>query len=162
MKRLLALDQASRTTGWAVFNDTELIEFGHFTYTDTDMGVRLYKIKKKVLELVQKYEITEIAFEDIQMQNNVANNVKTFKSLAEVFGVLEEVCAENNIPYQIVFSGTWKAELNIKGRKREEQKKNAQAYASNTYSVNPTSDEADAICIGASIVNKKEPFDWSN
>ena len=48
MKRLLALDQASRTSGWAVFEDSKLIKFGKFTVTEEDIGERLYKIREYV------------------------------------------------------------------------------------------------------------------
>ena len=50
--RLLALDQASRTSGYAIFEDDKLIDFGTFTYDDTDIGVRLHKIRNKVDSLI--------------------------------------------------------------------------------------------------------------
>ena len=51
MSNLLALDQSSRTSGYAIFKDQELIHYGHFTFDDADMGVRLNKIKKKIKSL---------------------------------------------------------------------------------------------------------------
>ena len=39
--RLLALDQASRTTGYAVLQDNELIDSGTFTLKSDDIGERL-------------------------------------------------------------------------------------------------------------------------
>ena len=36
--------------------------------------------------------------EDIQYQNGII----TFKILAMLLGIIEEVCAENNIPYEVV------------------------------------------------------------
>lgn len=44
-----------------------------------------------------------IAFEDIQLQGQT-NNVVTYKSLAEVFGVVHELSTELKIPYEIVHS----------------------------------------------------------
>ena len=76
MSRLLALDQASRTTGWAVFDGSELIKFGKFTATEDDIGERLYEIRNHVKNLVIDWEIDEVVFEDIQLQNNVLNNVQ--------------------------------------------------------------------------------------
>jgi hypothetical protein len=35
---LLALDQSSRVTGWAVFHDKELVDSGTFTLTADDIG----------------------------------------------------------------------------------------------------------------------------
>ena len=44
MSNLLALDQASVTSGYAVFKDGVLVDYGKFTYDD-DIGDRLVKIK---------------------------------------------------------------------------------------------------------------------
>ena len=63
--RLLALDQASRTSGYAVFDDDELITYGTFTYDDEDIGIRLHKIRNKVKSLITEYSIEHVAFEDI-------------------------------------------------------------------------------------------------
>lgn len=158
MRKLLALDQASITTGWAVFHDDQLVEHGHFTFEDSDVGERLYKIRNKVAELIADYDINEIAFEDIQMQKNVANNVQTFKVLAEVFGVIYELATELEIPNTAVLAGTWKSTLGIKGRARAEQKRNAQIYVQNTFGIKAIQDECDAICIGAHIINKQLDF----
>ena len=58
------------------------------------------------------------------MQDKI-NNVQTFKVLAEVFGVIYELVISLGLPYQVVFSGTWKSTCVIKGKARDEQKKNA-------------------------------------
>ena len=116
MSRLLALDQASRTSGWSVFIDGKLEDWGHFTVDDDDIGERLHKIREFVAKKVADYGIDEIAFEDIQMQNNVQNNVQTFKVLAEVFGIIYEFATAMEIPNTAVLAGTWKSMLGIKGR----------------------------------------------
>ena len=63
--RLLALDQASRTSGYAVFDEDELIAYGTFTYDDEDIGIRLHKIRNKVKSLIVEYNIQQVVFEDI-------------------------------------------------------------------------------------------------
>lgn len=94
------------------------------------------------------------------MQSNITNNVQTFKVLAEIYGVLSETLEELNIPHESILSTVWKSRLNIKGRTRTEQKQNAQQYVINTYNQKPTQDEADAICIGVSYLNKPKDFNW--
>lgn len=149
VNKILAFDQASRTSGWSLFVDGELKEHGKFTFEDPDIGTRLVKIRNKVNELIYNYNPSSIIIEDIQYQTNIGNNVETFKVLAEVFGVIYELATELNIPNSAVLSVTWKAALGIKGRNRPEQKKNAQAWVKNTFNLKVTQDEADAICIGA-------------
>lgn len=161
MANLLALDQASRTSGWAVFDDESLVESGTFTFTDSNIGKRLVKIKNKVLELVDDYNIDEVIFEDIQLQASVGNNVQTFKALAEVFGVIYAALEERGIPNSAVFARTWKTKLGIKGQKRDEQKKNAQKFVKEKYGVDASQDESDAICIGTYKTQIVGGYDWS-
>ena len=66
MRKLLALDQASHTSGYSIFYDDKLEAYGKFTFDDEDIGERLYKIREKVKKLIDKYDINEVAFEDIQ------------------------------------------------------------------------------------------------
>lgn len=160
--KLLALDQSSRITGWAVFNGNELVDSGIFTATG-DMGQRLVFIKSTVLNLIEKYGIDEVIFEDIQVQGNVTNNIQTFKILAEVFGVLWETFEEMGIKNSAVLSSVWKSTLGIKGLNRQEQKKNAQTFVLETYNKKVSQDESDAICIGAHKIKKNNSsFDWSD
>ena len=158
MSRLLALDQSSRTSGYAIFEDGKLLTYGKFTYEDADFGVRLEKIRNKVQSLVIENHITEVVFEDIQLQDNV----ETFKKLAEVFGVVYELLTEMGISHQTVLASSWKSTLGIKGAARPEQKRNAQEWVFKTYSAKPTQDEADAICIGNHVLSRRQQaFDWS-
>ena len=159
--RILAFDQASRTSGYALIEDNKLIEHGKFTFEDADFGVRLYKIRQKVEALVKQYSPDKVLFEDIQLQDNV----DTFKKLAEVFGVVYETLTEMNIPNEAVLSVTWKSALGIKGKERADQKRNATLWVQNTYSLKPTQDECDAICLGHYYFfrdKEAKVFDWSD
>lgn len=148
VSNILALDQASKTSGYSVFKDGKLHTYGKFTFEDADLGERLCKIKNKILELINEYDIDELIFEDIQLQNNVTQNVQTFKILAEVYGLIDQLASELKIPHRSYLASSWKSQLGIKGKDRAEQKRNAQKYVMNTYGVKCTQDEADAICIG--------------
>lgn len=161
--RILSFDQSTRTTGYAVFEDNKLIAHNKFTCLDEDMGDRLVKIRKMLLGLIDIYQPDLVAFEDIQLQSNVENNVDTFKKLAEVFGVFYETLTEIKMDLDIVPSSVWKSKLGIKGRARADQKRAAAQYVLDTYGVKPTQDECDAICIGAYLSQKpqQKPFDWS-
>ncbi len=150
---LLALDQSSRVSGYAIFQEQELVTSGTFAYTDSDMGKRLFKIREHVKQLIQVYEVNELAFEDIQMQGG---NVVTYRALAETLGVLEELAAELGIKYTIVPAVTWRSTLGIQGRVRADQKRSAQEYALKTYQKQVSEDESDAICIGAHMLKTEK------
>lgn len=62
--------------------------------------------------------------------------------------MVAELAEELGIPHSTLTASSWKSTLNIKGRARAEQKRNAQKYVSDTYGIHVTQDEADSICIG--------------
>lgn len=156
MSRLLALDQASKVTGWAIFEDGELKSYGKISLDDPNTDIRLVQLRQGIQTLVADYNIDEIIFEDIQQQNNVANNVQTFKVLAEVYGVVSELLQELQIPHSTVLAASWKSTLGIKGRTRAEQKKNAQLYVEQNYGIHVIQDIADAVCIGTHHIKKNK------
>lgn len=156
MSRLLALDQASKVTGWAIFKDGELKSYGKISLDDPNTDIRLVQLRQSIQTLVADYNIDEVIFEDIQQQNNVANNVQTFKVLAEVYGVVSELLQELQIPHSTVLAASWKSTLGIKGRTRAEQKKNAQLYVEQNYGIHVIQDIADAVCIGTHHIKKNK------
>lgn len=167
--RILALDQASRVSGYSIFEDEKLIDYGKFTVTDSDFDIRLHKIRNKVKSLIEENNIDELIFEDIQYQTRVngadeINNVDTFKKLAEVFGVIFELAVEMEIPSYSVLAVTWRSELGIPGVKRTDAKQNTQKWVNTTFNIKATQDECDAIGIGEyywhAIANKPQPFSW--
>lgn len=167
---ILAFDQATRTSGYSVYKDQDLIAHGTFTFTDSNLGMRLWKIRQKIEELYNKYLPDKIIYEDIQLQQGAVNNVVTFKSLAEVFGIIYEYATELGVDNESILAGVWRKGLGIAGNRRDIQKANAQKWVFDNYGIKVVEDEADAICIGAyaaGIRSKKQEkpvlkdFDWS-
>lgn len=167
---ILAFDQATRTSGYSVYKDQDLIAHGTFTFTDSNLGMRLWKIRQKVEELYNKYLPDKIIYEDIQLQQGAVNNVVTFKSLAEVFGIIYEYATELGVDNESILAGVWRKGLGIAGNRRDIQKANAQKWVLDNCGIRAVEDEADAICIGAyaaGIRSKKQEkpvlkdFDWS-
>lgn len=153
---VLALDQSSRITGWSIFEDGQLKEYGKFNAEKVgEIPQRLAFIRKQVQELIEKYQIQEVVFEDIQLQQGKINNVQTFKVLAEVYGTISCLLVELGIPQTTVLASVWKSTLGIKGKDRPAQKKAAQEYVFNKFSIKPTQDEVDSICIGLHYTSKK-------
>lgn len=166
-KTILALDQATRTTGWAVFNDNKLISFGHWTETSENFGERILNIVNEIQKKINTFKPDKIYFEDIQLQNDTNRNigVDTFKKLAQLQGAIILLCQLNNIQYEIVYSSVWRKSCNfLKGndKHRDAQKKITQDWVLKEYNKKCTQDESDAICIGYYGSSLLENFDWSD
>lgn len=160
MSRILSLDQSTRITGFAIFDDGSLVKVGKFDISPAgEIGNRLVRFRKKILSLIEEYNINKVCFEEIQLQNNVMNNVDTFKKLANVYGVLLETLVEIDMDYEIISSNTWKSKCGIRKLGREKEKKAAQDFVNTIYRIKVTQDEADAICLGYSCL--QSDFDWS-
>lgn len=160
-KYLLALDQATQTTGWALFENSKLADQGIFSPPGS-LEERLTKIRKWLDSFVNKYpnEI-EVAIEEIQLQNIPGQprdlGVTTYKKLAYVQGIIIELLTSKNIPYTIVASSSWKSTCQIKGKGSKEQKANAAAYVLQEFNITPIQDTCDAICIGQHIIKNRIP-----
>lgn len=148
--RILAFDQASITSGWAVFDEEVLVKYGKWSSEGTHSTERIAKTKYWVASMIQKWNPDEVVFEDIQLQKFGEGNeaVLTFKKLAHLQGVLKNYCYENQILYSIVPSATWRAHVEIKGKTRQDKKKSAQLKVKRFYDISVTQDEADAILLG--------------
>lgn len=164
MAKLLALDQSSRITGYTVLEDGKIIKVGHFECIGDDLGDRLLQLRNHVLNLIKQYNINEVVFEDIQLQDVNGSKevgIKTFKVLAEAFGVVHELLTELKIPYATAMPIKWKAHFKIAGKGRAQEKKLTQAYVLNNYQIKCTEDEADSLCIALYHYDMTNSFDWS-
>lgn len=151
---LLALDQATSTTGFSIWDNDKLITYGHYTFDDTEVPHRFHKLCNKIKQLCDQYPIETVVIEDIQMQ---AGNVATFQKLAQVQGALLETILSLKLEYRVIKPSEWRAECHfLKGqdKHRENQKKVAQTWAQQQYQIRCTQDEADAICIGYAIIKQ--------
>lgn len=164
MSNLLALDQATHTTGFTILKDGKIFKVSHFDCVSSDLGERLEQLRNNIIQLIEIYNIDEIVFEDIQLQDingNRETGIKTFKMLAEAFGVVHELVSEKNIQYAIVQPIKWKAYFKIAGKGRAQEKKMTQSYVLNKYNIQCTEDEADSLCIALYHYNTSNSFDWT-
>lgn len=164
MANILALDQATHTTGYTILKDGKICKVSHFDCIGTDLGVRLEQLRNNIIKLINEYNIDEVVFEDIQLQDvngSKEKGITTFKMLAEAFGVVHELLTELKIDYSIAQPIKWKAHFKIAGKGRAQEKKMSQAYALNTHGIKCTEDEADSLCIAMYHYNTTNDFDWS-
>jgi len=150
VSRLLALDDSTTKTGWAVFDNEELVGYGKIEMTQSNPTERIAAIKQWMLSMLAKWRPNKVAIEDIQQQDNV----QIFKVLAQLQGVLLNALYENKYEFDIVHVATWRSYCQVKGKTRSELKKNAQDKIKLWYDMTVTQDEADAICMGRYAVNE--------
>lgn len=150
MRRTLALDQASRTTGWAVFDNKKLIGFGHFSISaNKSMGERLDSFIREFNILIETYHPEKIYFEGIQYQNNA----ETYKKLAMIQAMVIYWSRQKQIENLELTPSHWRSIIKDKhgikfGRTRAEQKAKSKQFVEDNFKSFASEDEADAICLG--------------
>lgn len=149
--RLLALDQASRVTGVAIFDDDKLVKYGTFEIkSNQELGKRLTQFLENLDKLYAAYHFDAVAYEDIQLQ---MGNVETYKRLAYIQAMILFWCEKHEKNLYCLSPSHWRKILKDKygmswGRKRAEQKQTAIDFIQEHYEKEVDSDTADAICIG--------------
>lgn len=160
--RILGLDQATHISGYAVFNNKNLIEYGSFEATANNDIERSVQVKQWLISLIDQFQIDFVGLEGIQYQS--AAGVTTFETLARLQGILAATCVEEKVPYKIIPTNTWRAHCGVKGKSRPDRKRSMQLLVKEWFNLRPTEDECDAIGIGKycsdTITPKVEIVDW--
>lgn len=150
-KRILGLDQATRISGYAIFEDNKLIKYGTYTAEGYNTIDRDASVRNWLVSLINNWQIDFVEFEGIQFQTNLQSQsvgVTTFEALARLQGILMITLYDLKIPYDICHTSVWRQHCGVKGRTRADKKRSMQLKVKEWYDVNVTQDEADAIGIG--------------
>ena len=167
-RRILALDAATGTTGYSIYDDDALVSYGTIKLDSSkDTTERINELKQWLLAAIEKHEIDFCGLENIQLQkfgpNETQAQVKTFQTLANLQGVLLDALFESCIDHGLVYAVEWRKYCGVgEGTGRENKKKQAQEKVKLWYGQDCTQDEADAICIGKYFVGqlKKNKSTW--
>ena len=162
--RILAVDQATHVSGYAVFSNKDLIDYGTFKTTVEDQIERCIQVKQWMISLIDQYEIDFVGLEGIQYQT--AAGVTTFEALARLQGILAATCVEEKVKYKIVNTNTWRDHCGVKGKTRPDKKRSMQRLVNEWFGINVKDDIADAIGIGKYFCDLQTPkveiIDWEN
>lgn len=156
--RVIAFDQATEKFGLSVFDNGELVYYNLLVFSGTLIN-RLVKIKKTVEVIINNWQPDFIVMEDIQQQHGA---VTTYKILAMLLGILEVLCSENDIQYEVVSPNVWRKFAGTCGKTRTEEKKLSVAVVKDKYNIAVTDDVAEAILIGryGSMIHKPKT-EWA-
>lgn len=159
--RILALDAATGTTGYAIYDNKVLVHYGHYKVnTGITAEERINNFKYWLKAALEEWEPDFVGIENIQLQNygspaHAQYQVETYRVLANLQGVLLDTLFEACIDHELVYATEWRAYCGInEGKGRENKKKQAQDKVKVWYDLDCTQDEADAICIGKYFCNK--------
>ena len=163
--KILSIDQATKISGWAIFEDDKLISSGIIDLSKEYIDVledRAFLMTNKIKEIIEENEIFVVVLEDVFDTKSVANrnaikNYKVFEGLSKLLGMIEFVLQSKEILYTIVSPQTWRSACEVKGERRKERKESAIKFVQNMYNKHVSEDESEAICMGYYAWNKVLP-----
>lgn len=145
-KRVLAIDQATRISGWSIFSDSKLLRYGTFETQLEDEIERDVTIKNWMISMINNWNPDLVALEGIQYEERYG--VQTFATLARLQGILMCCLAELKIPYEICHTQVWRSYCGVKGKNRTDKKRSMQLITKEWFDISVSNDCADAIGIG--------------
>lgn len=149
--KILAFDQSTIRTGWALFEDGHLKESGVYDiHKIKDERERSYLMYQFIYEIALNKQPDKVVAEAVSLQNP---NVRTIVELARVQGLIR--AASYHLPFltDVVFyePAQWRKTVGIqtgRGIKRAELKKASMQMVAERYNKQVSDDEADAILMG--------------
>lgn len=156
--QVLSIDQAANLSGWAFWDNDKLMTHGVIKPIPQSSrgGRRLASLRSQFSKLIDTHHPDVVVIEDPVGGDEDGigskNNWKTMQVLCQVQGILEELIYEKGKQIEIVSPSSWQNTLGIHRRARSERKAGAAKYILDTYSITPSQDEIDAICIGAHYI----------
>lgn len=150
----MAIDQATRVSGLAIFEDNKLVRYNIIELKKTDdIKERMKEMIRKLSEQITENNVDCVVFEDVSLQGNVS----TLIVLAQIQGAIISTCVMNNIEYKVYKSTVWRKIDGFnqrKGIKRPELKQQAKDFVFNKYGLSLKEDMCDAICIGEAYIKE--------
>lgn len=152
--KLMSIDESSVMTGCALFKNGELVDYCVINKKKIkESETRLNEMSRELLNTMKKWKPNSIYIEHPQ---GGGGNVLTVSLLSEIIGVARAYAVEHNCEFVEVVPSHWRKMLGFKqggGKKRAELKAMSIEYVKNAYGIDASDDLADAICIGAAIIN---------
>ena len=145
--KILSIDQSTTCTGYALFENNELISCNKIKPDGSDFIIKLINVLSSLENIIQKEKPDKIVFENIQ--NQASKNIETFKKLSGLFYCLTLLCEKYQIDYDTYYASEWRKIIGFKGRMaRSELKQKSKALIKDKYGFEANSDICEAILIG--------------
>mgnify|MGYP004657488929 CR=1 FL=1 len=163
MGKIIALDASTSCTGYAVFEDEQLVAYGKIKPKGDDWRDRIMDETLEIAALIREYHPRVIIAEDVPKKPGA----NTLQKLGAVHGMILSLCAGFRIKPMFILPTNWRHELGMfdgtrAGMKRDVMKEKAVHMANEQFGldlqwISPTSsknddDVAEAVLIGWSYV----------
>lgn len=153
-KYILALDCSTKSTGFAIYNNKELVDYGCIIASSSNLFNRIDKMIEGLEKIIHKYNFAHIYIESVYPED-VHNNQAVFDALKYLQGFILHLLNKYNLNHTFFTASEWRAKCGIqtgRGIKREVLKSKDIKFVKEQFGIAVNDDIADAICIGFAAV----------
>lgn len=163
MTRVLSVDQGTKISGYAIFQNEQLIASGILKGNEKyGTRMRMYDMVEQISNLIDEYRPDILVLEEPFAKVNL----HVFEVLCELFGILGYVAHKKEVSLATYSAAVWRAEIELKGKQRAEQKAKAIEFVKTIFNMDCSEDESEAILIGYSHLHRtkgekdEQRLDW--
>lgn len=146
-KKVIAFDQATKHTGYAIYLGDELVRYGVLHACGDNPCDRMLLMYRQIYGLLKEERPSLVSIEGTQFQHNYL----VYRELSQMQGVLFAVCFSLNIRFIVVEPSVWKHSCSVKGKKRAEQKESAVQIV-REMGIDAPEDACEAILHGKHVI----------
>ena len=151
---LLALDLSTKSTGYAIYNNKDLVAHNCIAVSGNDLFYRITQMTQTIEKILQQYQIDFVIIEDV-LPDDVHHNQAVYKALTYLQGFVLERLNHYHIPSHFFTASEWRKKCGIqtgRGVKRDTLKTKDVEFVKQHFKIDVNDDEADAICIGFAYI----------
>ena len=154
--KIIGVDASSKSFGYSVFEDKQLVSYGCLTASSTDLIKRINKILKEFEDVLSSNKDTQKIIMEEVIPTTSKNN-KTYKALMWLQGAVAIMVHDKfpNIKIEYIYPNSWRSNCSIKTGKnitREQLKQADIDFVKKKYGIDVNDDIADAIGIAHSSI----------
>lgn len=167
---ILSLDASTKSTGFAVFKNGQLVDYGCITASSTDLFKRIHKMVEEIHNLIIKHSVEKMVLEEVRPDEvGARSNLATHKALMFLQGAIAMMIHDNfqKITIDYLYPSEWRKCCSIKtgrGIVRETVKQRDIRFVEETFGLKVNDDIADAIGLGYAFLHPngcgKEELAW--
>ena len=169
--KILSLDLSTKSSGWALFDNGVLRDYGCITSSSTDLLKRINVMVDGFNEILKKYnDIDKIIAEEVRPENGgFEKSIQTNRVLMWLQGQIAITVHEyydKDVEIVYIYPSTWRSACGIqtgRGKKRNTLKQEDINFVKDKFKIDVNDDIADAIGIGWGFLNstaKEEKCPW--
>lgn len=135
---IMGIDASTTSTGWAIFDGSNLIRYGVIKPKSDNWRDRLIEQGPQLANIIQTYKPEKIFMEDVPLKGS---NVKALVILGAVQGFIYGVISSFNIPVFFIVPSEWRSLIGLfdgtrEGTHRDMLKKKAIDKANKLFGLN--------------------------